>query len=100
GIQNRERPDRKAIGPAQRNASIKPQATLFQPWVVGKARVSRQVTDDQHLIIGNHVAAKGDVARSAAGLSKVGWQTGLRFEPLSIFVNQSKKGNRDSEEPG
>jgi len=45
GIQNRERPDRKTIGPAQRNASIKPQATLLQPWVVSEARVSCQVAD-------------------------------------------------------
>ena len=88
-VENSERPNRKTIRSAQGNASVKPQATLFHKRIVCEAGIPRQVAHDQHFIIGNNVTAKGNVARSAASLGKIGWQTGLRFEPLAILVDQS-----------
>src|SRR4030095_6453424 len=90
-VENTERPNRKTIRPAQGNASVKPQVTLLHPRVVCEAGIPRQVAHDQHFIISNNVTAKGNVARSAASLGKIGWQTGLRFEPLAILVDQSQK---------
>src|SRR6267154_259577 len=88
-VENTERSNRKTIRSAQGNASVKPQATLFHKRVVCEAGIPRQVAHDQHFIIGDNVTAKGNVARSAASLGKIGWQTGLRFEPLAILIDQS-----------
>src|SRR6266481_8893823 len=81
-VENTERPNRKTIRPAQGNASVKPQATLFHKRVVCEAGISRQVAHDQYFIFGDNVTAKGNVARSGPSLGKIGRQSGLRFEPL------------------
>lgn len=97
-VQNTERPNRKTIRPAQGNAGVKPQATLFHKRVVCEAGISREVIHDQYFIIGDNMTTKGNVTGSGPRLGKIGRQTRLRFEPLAILVDQSYKRYRHFEE--
>jgi len=64
---------------------------FFHKRVISEARISREVAHDQYLIFGDNVTAKGNFARSRPSFGKVGWQSGLGFEPLPIFVDEGYK---------
>src|SRR5262245_27105841 len=90
-VENTKRPNRKTIRSAQGNTGIEPEATFFHKWVICEAGISGEVAHDQHLIVSDNVTANGNFAWRGPSFGEIGWQSGLRFEPLSILVDQGHK---------